>query len=598
MHRSCSQHSRSLTLLLLTFRVCPWVNHLRRPALAYDEDLNEVISTDVLIVGGGIGGLVTAVKAKEENPDINILVVEKQTSGWAGKATKIGGILAFLGQNNNAETFIDFQIRSSGFYLNDQDLLSKYVHSTYRAIEDFQKWGAKIARTPDGKMVTIPAFWAPEWSLTFIDIDLMLPIRARARKLGTKFLDKVHVVDLLKQGNRVVGAVGFDIVTGKFYVIKAKATVLANGSCGYKVRRFWVAGTGDGIAAAYRAGAEMRNAEYGNLYGHTVWKDTDSGMVGHQFLVNAKGENLAKKYLPGGGPTGVFLPVPLAIGLEKEIAEGRGPIYFAPPPSTGAGFENVSLPKLGDWQKRMAEKEKKYGLPQEVRREIEVPLHGETSCIKVDHEMRTTLEGLWAIGDTSYAGSVVAGAVASPPGVTPGSGIMFAVISATWAGPSAARYASTRSAIKDSSPAEIKDAKEKILKPVKRGKGILPSEVINSLQEVTAPIKYNLRRSKERLTQALVVIEKLKEKLPELQAKDLHYLSKCHEVMSMVLCAELTFRAALMREESRGSHFREDFPARNDKKWLKWVIIKQLYGKMKLATQPVPLDKYKIKPSA
>ena len=55
--------------------------------------------------------------------------------------------------------------------------------------------------------------------------------------------------------------------------------------------------------------------------------------------------------------------------------------------------------------------------------------------------MRTSLEGLWAIGDTSYAGSAVAGAVASPPGVTPGSGIMYAVISAGWAGPSAARYA-------------------------------------------------------------------------------------------------------------------------------------------------------------
>jgi succinate dehydrogenase/fumarate reductase flavoprotein subunit len=414
--------------------------------------------------------------------------------------------------------------------------------------------------------------------------------------LGAKFLDKVHIVDLLKHENRVVGAVGFDIITGKFFVIKAKATVLANGSCGYKVRRFWVAGTGDGIAAAYRAGAEMRNAEYGNLYGHTVWKDTDSGMVGHQFLVNAKGENLAKKYLPGEGPTGVFLPVPLAIGLEKEIAEGRGPIYFTPPPSTGGGFENVSLPKLGDWQKRMAEKERKYGLPPDVRREIEVPLHGETSCIKVDHEMRTTLEGLWAIGDTSYAGSAVAGATASPPGVTPGSGIMFAVISGAWAGPSAAHYAVENGSSKDISVSEIKGRKEEIFSPINRTKGVTPFEIIDALQEVTAPIKYNLRRSKERLNQALAVITNLKKKLSDLSARDLHYLSKCHEVNSMVLCAELTYRAALMREESRGSHFREDFPVRDDKKWLKWIIINQQEGKMKMTTQPVPVDKYKIKP--
>jgi len=371
------------------------------------EDLAETISTDVLIVGGGVGGLATAIKIKGENPKADVLIVEKQTTGWAGKATKIGGILAFLGPNDNADKFIDFQVRTSGFYLNDQEALSKYVQSSYKAIEQFAEWGARLARTPDGKLVVIPAFWAPEWSLTFIDIDMMLRMRARARKMGTKILDKIHVVELMKRDNRVVGAAGFDIVSGRCHIFKAKATVLANGSCGYKVRRFWVSGTGDGIAAAYRAGAEMRNAEYGNLYGHTVFQETDSGMVGSAFLVNASGENLPKKYLPDSGPAGVFLPVKLAIGLEKEVAEGRGPIYFEPPSSEPPPGLHSGLPKLGEWQKRMEAKERKYGMSPGVKHEIGVPLHGETSCIKVDHEMKTSLEGLWAIGDTSYAGSAI-----------------------------------------------------------------------------------------------------------------------------------------------------------------------------------------------
>jgi succinate dehydrogenase/fumarate reductase flavoprotein subunit len=85
--------------------------------------------------------------------------------------------------------------------------------------------------------------------------------------------------------------------------------------------------------------------------------------------------------------------------------------------------------------------------------------------------------------------------------------------------------------------------------------------------------------------------------MPDLQAKDTHYLSKCHEVRSMVLCAELTYRAALMREESRGFHFREDFPKTDDKTWLKWIILKQDNGKVKLSTQLVPIERYKIKPS-
>ncbi len=560
------------------------------------ENSGEIVSTDILIVGGGIGGLAAAVKAKEENPKLDVLVVEKQTTGWAGKATKIGGILAFLAPHNNADKFIDFQVRTSGFYLNDQEVLSKYVRTSYKAIEEFTEWGAKLARTPDGKLVTIPAFWAPEYSLTFIDIDLMLPVRARARKLGVKFINKVHVVDLFKQDNKVVGAVGFDIVTGRFYVFKAKATILANGSCGYKVRRFWVAGTGDGIAAAFRAGAEMRNAEYGNLYGHTVYQDTDSGMVGSAFLVNSRGENLAKKYLPDMGPAGVFLPVKLAVGMEKEIAEGRGPIRFAPPPSEGAGHGmETGLPKLTEWVQRTQAKEKKYGLPPDVKREIGVPLHGETSCIKVDHEMKTSLEGLWAIGDTSYAGSAVAGAVASPPGITPGSGIMFAVISAAWAGPSAAKYAS-EAASNEVNASEVKSLQEKTFAPLQSANKYSPWEAISVLQDITAPMKYNLRRSKDRLEEALVCLEGVKQRLPGLQAKDFHYLSKCHEVKSMALCAELTFKAALMRTESRGFHFREDFPEPDNRNWLKWIILQQDKDQIKLYTQPIPIEKYNIKP--
>ncbi len=559
------------------------------------KNLGDVLSADVLIAGGGIGGLAAAIKVKEENPECDVLIVEKQTTGWAGKATKIGGILAFLGPNNDADKFIDFQVRTSGIYLNDQELLRKYVESTYKAIEQLSEWSDKFAKTPDGKMLSFPAMFAPEYTSTFIDIDMMLPIRSRARKMGVKIINKIHVVDLLKQDNRVVGAVGFNIIDGRFHIFRAKATILANGSCGYKVRRFWSAGTGDGISAAYRAGAEMRNAEYGNLYGHTVFQATDSGMVGSDFLVNKLGENLSQKYMPDRGPVGVFLPVKLAIGLEKEVAEERGPIYFDPPDSMHPHGLHTGLPKVEEWQKRMKSKEMKYGISHDSKPEIAVPLHGETSCIKVDHEMKTTLEGLWAIGDTSYAGSALAGAVASPPGVCPGSGIMYAVISAGWAGASAAGYVSEASPVGPEAD-EIEKTKEMVFAPMQNNNTFSPWEAISTLGSIVAPMKYNLRRSRERLAEALGMIERLKEKLPDLQAKDPHYLCKCHEVRSMTLCAELTFRAALMRSESRGFHFREDFPERDDKNWLKWIIIKQVKGEMKLSTQPIPIGDYKIKP--
>jgi succinate dehydrogenase / fumarate reductase flavoprotein subunit len=119
----------------------------------------------------------------------------------------------------------------------------------------------------------------------------------------------------------------------------------------------------------------------------------------------------------------------------------------------------------------------------------------------------------------------------------------------------------------------------------------------HSLSHITTPTGRGfLHRSKERLVEALAVVEKLKNNLDDLHAKDLHYLSKCHEVRSMTLCAKLTFRAALMRSESRGFHFREDFTEQDDKNWLKWIIIKDDEGEMKLSTQPIPINEYKIKP--
>jgi succinate dehydrogenase / fumarate reductase flavoprotein subunit len=566
--------------------------------LATLEEIGEVVAADLLIVGGGVGGLAAAIKAKEAAPNIDVLMVEKQTVGFGGKTTKIGGILAFLAPGNNADKFIDFQVRTVGEFLNDQEALTKYVGDTYPAIEQLGKWGAKFARQPDGKLAGMGSMaWAPEYSSTFVDIDMMVPLRATARKLGTRMLNKIHVVDLLRKDDRVIGATGFDIITGKFYIFKAKATLLANGSCGYKVRRFWVAGTGDGIAAAYRAGAQMRNAEFGNLYGHVVYQDFDAGQVGHQFLVNSLGENLQQKYMPVAGPAGVFLPVRMAVGLEKEIAEGRGPILFAPPPAPPGpprGMMGAGLPKLSDWNRRMREKEQKYGGPPSPKRAIGVPFHGELSCIKVDHDMRTTIEGLWAIGDTSYAGSAVAGAIASPPGVTPGSGIMFAVVSAGWGGPSAARFAASTSSV-EPDPAAVKQLKERIMVPTQSDKKLSPWDAIASLQDVMAPMKYSLRRSKERLEEGLARVQQVKDRLPQLHAQDFHYLSKCHEVVAMTTCAEMTFRAALMRTESRGFHFREDFPLRDDKSWLKWILLRQAGGNMAVSTEAVPIEEYRVK---
>ena len=162
-------------------------------------------------------------------------------------------------------------------------------------------------------------------------------------------------------------------------------------------------------------------------------------------------------------------------------------------------------------------------------------------------------------------------------------------------GPPAARFAAGAASPKIDYE-EVRRYKVDLFVPFGRQKGLSPDEAIYLIQDIVCKVKYNLRRSRDRLEEAISKVEAVQGRLPELYAKDSHGLGKCHEAKSMALCAEMTLRAALMRTESRGTHFREDYPERDDRNWLKWIIIKQQSGKMVFSTEPVPIDRYRIKP--
>jgi succinate dehydrogenase / fumarate reductase flavoprotein subunit len=556
------------------------------------EDLGEVISTDLLIVGGAIGGLTAAIKVKEDFPKVDVFVVDKATIGWSGKTPKAGCAFTYLAPDDDPDKFVEYQVRHMGYYLNDQELLYAYARESYPAILKIEQWGVKFVRTPDGQLAS-RKHPLGMWSSASAEFDLQLAERARARKLGAKLLNRVHVVELLKQGDRVVGAVGFSIDDGKFYIFKAKAVMLANGNCDYRIKRMWSAAHGDGIAAAYRIGAEMRNAEFGNFY-DPVRRDQDSPGGPQQAIFNQLGENVFNKYLTEPQPD---IAIEMLLGMDKEMREGRGPLYLDT--SASARMPQIvsgGRPKKERWDARLVAKAAKYAPNPSPKKEVVPVLTAECGPVKVDHEMKTSVTGLYAIGDTSYAGSAQAGAIPAPPARSRGSGHMQATLTGLRGGPPSAQYAAGAKAA-EVGYAEVKQLKDNIFAPMQRKSGVDPWDVLFAIQEVVAPIRYSLRRNKDRLEEALSKVKEIQGKLPNLVAKDPHYLGKCHEVTSMATVAEMTFRAALMRTESRGFHFREDYPQRDDKNWLKYIDLKRdAAGKMVLSTQPVPIDKYKIKP--
>ena len=363
-------------------------------------------------------------------------------SAGAERQTKGPECCGFSRLKTISNAFVDFHVKNIGIYLNDQDLLYAMARESYGAVQKLADWGVKVLKTPAGELDVsrLPL----GWSLAAADLDMMQPLRAKAAKLGVRLVDKTHVVELLKQDERVTGAVGFNLLDGRLAVFNAKATILANGDCDFGVMRMWANATGDGIAAAYNAGAEMRNAEFGNFY-DVINKGTGIPVVfGFHHLYNAQGEQISSKYMQGPQPD---IPISIILGMEKEIIEGRGPIYidmseYASSMGNGGIFK-WDRPHLKALFEREFAKEQQYGPPPSKRIEVSLGFTGELSPVKVDHEMKTTVPGLWAIGDTSYAGSAWAGATEAPPGRLRGSGLMNALISALMAGPSVSQYINT-----------------------------------------------------------------------------------------------------------------------------------------------------------
>jgi succinate dehydrogenase/fumarate reductase flavoprotein subunit len=126
--------------------------------------------------------------------------------------------------------------------------------------------------------------------------------------------------------------------------------------------------------------------------------------------------------------------------------------------------------------------------------------------------------------------------------------------------------------------------------------GIPPKEVLREIQEVVFPFDVSILKNERSLKKALDKMERIKEELiPQMGAKDPHYLMKLMEVRSIAYMSELYIRASLMRTESRAGHYREDFPDRDDKNWLRWIIVSQKGGKIDLRTQTLPMDRYKFR---
>jgi succinate dehydrogenase/fumarate reductase flavoprotein subunit len=548
----------------------------------------------VLVLGAGGAGMCAALKAKESN--VEVLLIDKCGIGWNGQVPIGGGILAYV-YPDYAEKWAEKVTRDSGFF-NNQDwtfAFGKYMH---QSTHDLAAMGLTFLKNK-GEINILN--WGPNIYVTLFDAPKSLvALKKTAASRGVKMMDKIYAIDLLKRDGRVVGAIGLGLVDGKTHIFNAKAVIIATGNCGYMHEKTYSSVLGEGPAMGYRAGAQLINAEFGSSYvwGIKVLGKELMGIHFYLYLENARGEKIMGKHYPElmVGKHSVYTFDPRVIdAMQKEVKAGLGPIYLNLMGLSDAEIAGLAEDRVEGLTQLMANDtmkllREKAGIdPSRERMEMLPRYLYSGGGLKIDINGKTTLDGLYAAGGASSNSWSGGG------GGQGGLGVQGAAVTGFVAGENAAKYArgSRRLEIDFT---QARNALDRVLAPMGRQGDTDAADVTYRVHEAVVPMKYNRQREAGRMKEALGIVQDARNRLSRVSATDYHDLARYHSAESMVMAAEFTYKAALMRQESRAGHFREDFPKRDDKNWFKWITIERKDGAPYLATLPVPVEKYRLKP--
>jgi succinate dehydrogenase / fumarate reductase, flavoprotein subunit len=574
--------------------------------------MTEHITTDVLVVGGSLAGLAAAITAREQDPSLDVTIVEKYTSGYSGKANRGAGIMLILG-DSTPEEFARFYLEHIGLYLNNQTTLLKYASMLNGSVDCVDKWsGGKVDKWDDGRYKTLK--WASKrvgqnedgkpvfdenvpypWTLVAIELDYIRDVRRYAKKLGIKFIDRVGMVDLLTDQGKAAGIVGYSIDDLGQYVVGAKSVVLACGNCGWRVMPMWSAARGEGVAAAFRAGAKFANCEYGSFYNWTFLDHFESEMGVEYALYNDKGENIGLPTIKKVHPD---INADSIAAWYKETVAGNGPIHYREAENPLVQYTHSMLASQDFYNRPYADRFWGYlffnAFSQQTNDHVVPGLIGEFGGLWVDENMATTIPGLFAAGDLAVHGSRAWGATAQP-GRHRGSGLAFATFSGRVAGPSAAAYAADVDEAPPLSGVQVAAADFRFSAPATSDGSMKVMDMVSEIQKVMQPVGNSLYRSEERLNAALARIKELQALLPEVKANDPHELFGANECEAMLLCSEMFFKASLERKESLGWFLREDYPGTSPE-GLQWVTVENEDGAVSVGKERVPLEQYPYQP--
>jgi succinate dehydrogenase / fumarate reductase flavoprotein subunit len=544
---------------------------------------------DVLVVGAGLAGMRAALACPA---DLDVALISKVHPVRSHSVAAQGGINAALGENDSWEAHA-FDTTKGGIYLGDQDAIETMCREAPEDIYDLERMGVIFSRDAGGRIAQRP-FGGAGFPRTCYAADrtghaILHALYEQLMKRQFLVYEEWYVTALLVEDGRCRGVIAWDLLHGGLRVIGAKAVVLATGGSGrvFLTSTNAVINTGDGMALAYRAGALLEDMEFVQFHPTTL-KDTGilitEGARGEGgYLLNTYGDRFMKRYAPEQMELATRSTVSLAIG--QEILEGRGV----------DGCVLLDLRHLG--RARILER-----LPQIRQLSVEFagidPIESPIPVRPGAHyQMGGIRASLW--GETEIPGLFAAGecACVSVHGANRlgGNSLLEAVVFGRRTGQRAAEYARTLPprALSDRT---LRSEEARLARLLTNQGTARPWQLREQLGKAMS-LNLGIFRTRQAMEEALAAVQKVKDQAAAVTITDKgsvynSELIQALELSALTDLAEVIVAGALAREESRGAHYRGDFPIRDDTNWLKHTVARRTERGPTLGYEPVRITRF------
>ncbi len=548
---------------------------------------------DVLIIGAGGAGLRAAIEALAQGARVG--VVCKSLLGKAHTVMAEGGIAAAMANVDTSDNWrAHFRdTMRGGKLLNNWRMAQIHAQEASDRVRELEQWGALFDRTEDGRILQ-RAFGGHTFQrLCHVGdrtgLEMIRTLQDRGVHLGIDVYMECSITRLLKDGERIAGAFGYWREHGRFVVFQAKSVVLATGGIGKAwpiTSNSWEY-TGDGMALAYDAGAELMDMEFVQFHPTgMVWPPGVQGILVTEavrgeggILRNKLGERFMERYDPQKMELSTRDVVARAI--YTEVREGRGTEHggaFLDISHKPAEYVKRKLPSMYHQFRELAD----VDITKEPM-EVGPTCHYMMGGVRVHAETaESTVKGLFAAGEVA-AGLHGANRLG-------GNSLSDLLVFGRRAGLAAAKYAQ-ETPFGRIDVAQLQEAERELLAPFERSGGESPHDLHRDLQQTMQNL-VGIFRNQEDLEQALAQIEKFKQRLEHVSVAGSRMFNPgwhlCRDLRSMLTVAEAVTRSALARRESRGAHSRVDYPG-PDTAWGKQnnVVVRRGVT-MTLRQEPVP----------